>query len=248
MVYKSEEEFLKNYNSDEFEKLSVTTDILVVSVSSEKHDNYRKTDNKKMSILLVKRNDYPYKDKWCLPGGFVRYDEDLDKAPIRILKNETNLDDIYLEQLYTFGNINRDPRMRVISTSYIALIDKNRLTENLSECASWFDIMLYEEKDNIVTMILTNGSVTIGFEIEKVLREKTTDRYSFKIKKNDLLAFDHANVILSGLERLKNKLEYTDIVFNMMPELFTLGELQQVYEIILGIRRIISRSEIIFYI
>ena len=148
-VYNSEEEFLKNYNSDEFEKLSVTADILVFSVSNEKHDNYRKTDNKKMSILLVKRDNYPFKDKWCLPGGFVGYSEDLDEAPIRILKNETNLDDIYLEQLYTFGNVKRDPRMRVISTSYIALIDKNRLNENLSENASWFDITLYEEKNSV---------------------------------------------------------------------------------------------------
>ena len=233
-MYKSEEEFLKKYNSDKFEKLSVTTDILVFSVSSEKHDNYRKTDNKKMSLLLVKRDAYPFKDKWCLPGGFVGYSEDLDEAPTRILKKETNLDDISLEQLYTFGSVDRDPRMRIISTSYMALIDKNRLNDNLSKNASWFDITLYEEKDNLVSIVIDNGSVTISFEIEKVLREKTTDRYSFKLKKNSLLAFDHPLVILSGLERLKNKLEYTDIVFNMMPEYFTLGELQQVYEVILG--------------
>ena len=248
-MYKSEEEFLDNYNSDLYQKLSVTTDILVVSVSSEKHDNYRKTDNKKMSILLVKRNEYPFKDKWCLPGGFVGINEELDTAPIRIIKKETNLDDIYLEQLYTFGSVKRDPRMRVISTSYIALIDKNKLNENLNENASWFDIILYEEKDNIVSIVLNNGEVTVNVEIEKVLREKTTDRYSFKLKKNNLLAFDHSIVILSGLERLKNKLEYTDIVFNMMPEYFTLGELQQVYEVILGkkllapaFRRLISNK------
>ena len=80
-IYSSEEEFLKNYNSDEFEKLSMTTDILILSVSSEETDNYRKTDKKKMSILLVKRNDYPFKDKWCLPGGFIDIKEDLDEAP-----------------------------------------------------------------------------------------------------------------------------------------------------------------------
>ena len=250
-IYKSEEEFLRNYNPNDFTSLSVTADILIISVSSEESTNYRKTDSKKMSILLVKRNNYPFKDKWCLPGGFVSYDEDLDKAPIRILKRETNLEDIYLEQLYTFGNIDRDPRMRVISTSYIALIDKNRLTEKLSSNASWFDISLFEEKDNIVSIVLDNGEDTISFEIEKTLREKTTDRYSFNIKKNDLLVFDHAKVILSGLERLKNKVEYTDIVFNMMPEYFTLGELQQVYEIILGkklldpaFRRIIANKVI----
>ena len=233
-VYTSEEEFLRDYNPNSFEKLSMTTDILIFSVSSEEVDNYRKTDKKKMSILLVKRDNYPFKDKWCLPGGFIGIDENLDDAPIRILKKETNLDNIYLEQLYTFGNVDRDPRMRIISTSYIALTDKNRLDTSLNSSASWFDILFYEEKNNVVDITLTNGKETINFSIKKTLRERTTDRYSFKIKKNNLLAFDHPLVILSGLERIRNKLEYTDIVFNMMPEYFTLGELQQVYEVILG--------------
>lgn len=233
-IYNSEEEFLKDYDSSKFEKLSMTTDILIFSVSNEEVDNYRKTDKKKMSILLVKRDNYPFKDKWCLPGGFIDINEDLDAAPIRILKKETNVDNVYLEQLYTFGSVKRDPRMRVVSTSYIALIDKNRLTNNLNENASWFDITFYEDKNNIVDITLDNGTTTISFKIEKILREQTTDRYSFKIIKNDNLAFDHPLVILSGIERLKNKIEYTDIVFNMMPEYFSLGELQQVYEVILG--------------
>ena len=232
--YKSEEEFLKDYNSDDYKKLSLTADILVLSVSSNDNSNYRKTDDKKMSVLLVKRNDYPFKDKWCLPGGFVGYDEELDEAPKRILKTETNLDDIYLEQLYTFGGVNRDPRMRILSTSYMSLIDKNRLNENINKNASWFDITLYEEKNNIVTIVLDNNIDTISFQIKKTLKEQTTDRYSFNVLKNDNIAFDHPLVILAGLERLKNKLEYTDIVFNMMPEYFTLGELQKVYEVILG--------------
>jgi len=232
--YKSEEEFLKDYNPDEFKKVSLTTDILVLSVSSNDSNNYRKTDDKSMSVLLVKRDNYPFKDMWCLPGGFVGYDEDLDEAPKRILKRETNLDNIYLEQLYTFGNPKRDPRMRIISTSYMSLIDKNMLTEVLNKNASWFDITLFEEKDNIVTIVLDNGSDTLKFSIKKVLKEETTDRYSFKVVDNKSIAFDHPLVILSGLERLKNKLEYTDIVFNMMPKYFTLGELQKVYEVILG--------------
>ena len=232
--YKNEEEFLKDYNPDLYKKLSLTTDILVLSVSSNDNSNYRKTDDKKMSILLVKRKDYPFKDKWCLPGGFVNYDEELEEAPKRILKNETNLDSIYLEQLYTYGGVNRDPRMRIISTSYMSLIDKNRLNENINKNASWFDITLYQEKNNIVTIVLDNNIETISFQIKKTLKEQTTDRYSFSIIKNDDIAFDHPLVILSGLERLKNKLEYTDIVFNMMPKYFTLGELQKVYEVILG--------------
>ena len=232
--FKSEVEFLKNYNPNDYERLSITTDILVLSVSSNDNSNYRKTDDKKMSILLVKRDTYPFKDKWCLPGGFVGYNEELDDAPRRILKQETNLDNIYLEQLYTFGQVDRDPRMRVISTSYMSLIDKNRLINSINDKASWFDITLYEEKDNIVTIVLDNNKEVISFKIKKVLREQTTDRYSFHTLENNSLAFDHPLVILSGLERLKNKLQSTDIAFHMMSEYFTLGELQKVYEVILG--------------
>lgn len=234
MEYKNEQEFLQAYDPSAFRLVSVTADILVVSVSSEESENYRKTDKKKMSILLVKRDTYPYKDKWCLPGGFVGYDEDLEDAPRRILAKETNVDNIYLEQLCTFGEVNRDPRMRILSTAYMALIDKNRLKGKLNEKSSWFDITLYEEKGNIVDLILDNGTTTISFKIEKILREKTTDRFTFKVLENENIAFDHPKVILAGLERLKNKLEYTDIVFNMMPPYFTLGELQQVYEVILN--------------
>lgn len=231
--YNSEEEFLKDYDSSQFDLLSVTTDILIFSVSDYKSNNYRKLSEKKFSVLLVKRDDYPYKDKWCLPGGFVRIDEDLEDAPNRILYDEANIKDIYLEQLYTYGSVDRDPRMRVVSTSYMALIDKNRLSQTVKENASWFDVLFLEDEKTI-HVTLDNGVKTIKYVIRKILKEHTTDRYKYEVVENDDLAFDHALVITAGVERLKNKLEYTDIVFNMMPEYFTLGELQQVYEVILG--------------
>ena len=230
--YKTEEEFLKDYDSSVFEKLSMTADILILSVSSKDSTNYRKTDKKMMSVLLCKRNDYPYKGKWCLPGGFLDpKKETLEECAKRVLKRETNLSHIYLEQLYTFDALDRDPRMRVVSTSFVALVDKEKLTDKV-EHASWFDIVLYEEKNNVVDFVLDNGEETIKFSINKVLKETTTDRYLFETMTNEKLAFDHDKVILSGIERLKNKINYTDIVFNMMPEYFTLGELQQVYEVI----------------
>ena len=146
--YKSEEEFLKDYDSSIFEKLSMTSDILIVSVSSKDSKNYRKNDKKSMSILLVKRDEYPYKDKWCLPGGFLDpKTETLEECAKRVLKKETNLSDVYLEQLYTFDALDRDPRMRVVSTAYVALIDKNVLKEKI-EHASWFDIVKIKEKNN----------------------------------------------------------------------------------------------------
>lgn len=231
--YKSEEEFLKDYDSSIYEKLSITTDILIFSVSDEIQDNYRKLNKKHFSVLLVKRDNYPFKDKWCLPGGFVGIDEDIEDSAKRILANETNIHNIYLEQLYTFGSPKRDPRMRVVSISYMALIDKNRLNDKITKNASWFNVMILEDKKNI-NITLDNGNEQIKFKIGKTLKEKTTDRYKYDILENDKLAFDHPLVIASGISRLKNKLEYTDIVFNMMPEYFTLGELQQVYEVILG--------------
>lgn len=235
MNYKSEEEFLKHYNSDIYEKLSLTADILLVSVSSEDSDNYRKNEEKRMSILLVKRKEYPYKDCWCLPGGFLNpKTETIEECAKRVLKQETNLEGIYLEQLYTFDALDRDPRMRVISTSFVALVDKNQLTNMINQDAYWFDIKERREDKEKVTLVLKNNEETIEIKMKKELKEKTTDRYHYIGIHNSNIAFDHDVVILSGLERIRNKLNYTDIVFNMMPKTFTLKELQQVYEVILG--------------
>ena len=233
MEFKTEQEFLDAYDSSMFEKLSMTTDVLIFSISDEEQSNYRKTSKKHMSVLLCKRDDYPFKGKWCLPGGFIGIEEDLEECPRRILEKETNLRDIYLEQLYTFGSVNRDPRMRIVSTSYMALVDKNRLTDKLSDNASWFNVTYFDNEGNVCVK-LDNGSEQLEFEIRKNLKEQTTDCYSFEIIKNNDIAFDHPIVIWTGIERLKNKISYTDIVFNMMPELFALGDLQQVYEVILN--------------
>ena len=231
--YKNEEEFLKDYDPNKFDRLSLTTDILIFSVSDGVQENYRKLNRKYFSVLLVKRDNYPFKDKWCLPGGFVKIDEDIEDAAKRILKEEANISDIYIEQLYTYGNPKRDPRTRVISTSYMALIDKNKLKYDISKNASWFNVIVLED-EKFIDVTLDNGNETINYKIKKTLKEKTTDRFKYEVVQNDKLAFDHALVITSGISRLKNKIEYTDIVFNMMPEYFTLGELQQVYEVILG--------------
>lgn len=233
MKYSSEEEFLNNYDKTKYDSISVTSDVLLLSVSDGIQNNYRKLKDKFYSVLLVKRKNYPFKDKWCLPGGFVRNNETTEETARRVLESETNIHDIYMEQLYTFDSINRDPRTRVISVSFIALIDKNKLDDKLYENASWFNIN-YQETDNEFNVTLDNGKEKLEFVVSKTLKEKTTDRYKFEIVKNESIAFDHPLVIVSGIERLKNKVMYTDIVFNMMSEYFTLGELQQVYEVMLN--------------
>ena len=231
---KEELEFLKKYDKNAFERCSMTADILIVSISNEESDNYRKNEKKRMSILLVKRTDFPYKGKWCLPGGFLDVTkETLEECAKRVLKAETNLQDIFLEQLYTFDGVNRDPRMRVISTSFVALVDKALLKEKV-ENASWFDVMEWKDTKNRFELLLQNNNETILLDFDKKLKNPTSSNYDYISKKENDLAFDHDIVIAQGLTRLRGKVSYTDIVFNMMPKYFTLKELQQVYEIILN--------------
>ncbi len=223
-MFKTEAEFLKAYNKNEFDRPSITVDIVVFSVSSGEAENWRKLSQKKMSVLLVKRDTFPFKNKWCLPGGFLKMDETLDEAAKRVLLNETNMKNIYLEQLYTFSDLKRDPRMRVVSTAYVALIDKNKY-EEVAKAASWYKINLNIE-NNLYSFVLENEKEKLVFKVKK-----EGDHF---VSVDSELAFDHDLVIAYALNRIKNKLEYTNIVFSLMPEYFTLGELQQVYEVILG--------------
>lgn len=212
---------------------ALTTDILIFSISSGDAKDCRKLTEKHFSILLVKRNKEPFNGKWCLPGGFVGINETMDDASNRVLTKETNLKNIYKEQLYTFDDINRDPRRRIISTSYMALIDKNKIVEKLNDDASWFNITLNENNKEII-VIMKNETEEIKFVMSKKLSDKTTNKYKYTVTENNKLAFDHPLIILTGILKLKHNAENSDIIFNMLPKYFTLGELQQVYEIILN--------------
>lgn len=246
----TEEEFLKNYNSGKYEKPSVTVDILVFTVTDEEKENYRKLSDKVLRVLMVKRGEHPYIGQWGLPGSFVKIDENIDEAALRGLKEKTNIDEIYMEQLYTWGDVGRDPRTRVISCSYMSLIDSTKLdirTKDDIEEAKWFTVSskLYQEQKTVtekgyvlqylIKLEFTNKEEGLSaiLKVTKTVDEKVT-KCEREVVESNGIAFDHAKIIEYGIERLKNKIEYTDIAFNLMPELFTLTELQQVYEVILG--------------
>lgn len=231
----TEEEFLAGYNPSEYERPSVTVDNVIFSVFNTKIDNYRKNPDKNLYLLLIKRGEHPFLDKWALPGGFVRIDEDIEESAYRELKEETNIDNIYMEQLYTFGKINRDPRMRIISTAYMALIKSDDIdlkSDTDAKEAEWFKLTYeFQEKERLmITLINEKATLSFVLGINSVIKGEK----SIEILDNGDLAFDHAKIIGYALIRLRNKIEYTDLVFNLMPEYFTLTELQKVYEIILG--------------
>lgn len=230
-----------NYN------FGYSTDILIFSIDSRTNNNCRQLPRKYFSILLVKREKEPFKDCWCLPGGFIENEETSYEAAKRVLKKETNLTDVYIEQLFTFDAPNRDSRGRIISTSYMALIDKNNVNEKLNKNAKWFDIELLE-KDNNINIKLTNEDV-INITLKKKLINQQANQFEYSIKKQENIAFDHGLIINKGIIEIRDKANNTDIIFNLMPKEFTIGELKQVYELILGkklinsaFRRVIAKK------
>ncbi len=173
--------------SYEYPRPSVTVDCVIFGLD----------DQQKVNVLLIQRKNDPFAGQWAMPGGFVDMDEDLETAALRELEEETGVRDLFIEQLFTFGAPDRDPRGRVISVAYYALVN---LEHHPIEAASdarrvqWFPL------------------------------DKLPD-----------LAFDHAQIFQVALERLRAKVRYQPIGFELLPPTFTLTQLQNLYENILGI-------------
>lgn len=242
----TEAEFLHSYDASAYEKPSVTTDIVVFSIGKGKRETYRQLPKRHLQILLIRRKHHPFQNCWALPGGFVNLDESLRESAARELHEETGLEPDYLGQLYTWGEVERDPRMRVISTSYMAIVNetnkKLKAGDDASE-ACWFDLssrietVETHEVDGqleyvwYIRLLLKNGQE----ELSALLRisrwfKGSTVAINREIVENNGLAFDHAKIIEHGLEKFRHKIKYTDLLFKLVPEFFTLTELQHVYE------------------
>ena len=165
--------------------VQVTVDLVIFTIREQQ-----------LHVLLIERGVPPFAGRWALPGGFIREGETLEHAALRELQEETGVRDVYLEQLFTFGDPGRDPRGRVVTVAYYALIaaDKAPLVARTdARAARWWPVA-----------------------------------------NHPALAFDHERILAYAVERLRNKLEYTTVGFQLLPRRFTLTELQQVYEAILG--------------
>jgi len=175
------------YDVSKYERPSVTVDVVIFSILDDE-----------LKVLLIKRKAWPCEGMWAIPGGFVQMDESLEEAAYRELAEETNVtrEQVYLEQLYTFGDPQRDPRTRVITVAYFALVGADKLHPRAADDAQ-----------------------EVGW---------------FSVYNLPSLAFDHAQILDYALIRLRYKLEYSAVGFQVLPEKFTLRELQDAYEIILG--------------
>jgi 8-oxo-dGTP diphosphatase len=165
-------------------KIRVTVDVVLLSIR-----------DRQLHVLLIRRLAKPYENRFALPGGFVRKEESLEAAANRELREETGVNRANLEQLYTFGDPKRDPRGRIITVAYYALVPHIQALHAGTDAsdAAWFSI----------------GELPS-------------------------LAFDHNQIVKYAHQRIRNKLDYTDVGFELLPDEFTLTELQLVHEAILG--------------
>ncbi|AIQ24609.1 NUDIX domain-containing protein [Paenibacillus sp. FSL H7-0737] len=245
----TERQFLEQYHAGDFERPSVAADMVIFTVTNTEADSYRKLPEKELRILLIQRGGHPFLGNWALPGGFVRPDETTEQAAVRELSEETGVDDVYLEQLYTFSDVGRDPRTWVMSCSYMALINSDQVQLKAGDDAAhaaWFKVtyrLLRERKEIIedgyvktkeYELKLSSDEEELTAVVGRTITSKSASTSTaYSIVSNDGLAFDHAKIIACAIERLRGKVNYTDIALNLMPDLFTLTDLQQVYEVIL---------------
>lgn len=166
------------------------------------------------AALLMRRGADEGEDLWALPGGFVQIDEPLDATAIRILRDKARMTDAYIEQLFTFGAVERDPRMRVITVAYFGLLP-----------AMQFAKALHGASDLVLAEIDVPWSGEAGGPVTALGDEGPL-----------ALAFDHADVLATAILRLRGKLDYSPVGFALLPELFTLRQLQDVHEAILGVK------------
>jgi len=198
-----EQAFLSAYDSSQFPHPSVTVDVALVTV-----------DEHRLRALLIRRTEHPDRGKWSLPGGFVGMDESLDAAAARVLEAKAGLSGIFLEQLYTFGRPDRDPRTRVISVAYYALAPTAAL-----------DVARGDPAARMATL-------DVSWSGERGGPARALDEQNKPLP----LAFDHATILGLVVQRLRGKLNYAAIGFELLPKTFALRQLQTIHEAILGRR------------
>lgn len=184
------------------DRLYVTVDMLFMTVRDGR-----------LNLLLSRRKDAPYAGRWALPGRFVGQDESAETTVRKLLQELLPVKDAFLEQLYTFSDVNRDPRGRVISTAYLVIVPRNRIDDLTEKTRTPFSRFVVTEEADGLRLTGEDGTVLIGSD----------------------LAFDHGRIIETGVLRLRGKIDYTDVGFRFLNDLnaFSLGELQTVFEAVL---------------
>ncbi len=232
----SEKEFLSDYNINDYERPSLTADVAAFMIRSEESDNYKRNSETRLSVLLIKRGEHPFKDCWALPGGFLRPNETIGECALREIVEETSVTPVSLMPVGVFSEPGRDPRGWIISNAYASIISEESVKQTGGDDASdaqWFDVWFEQDKDGDYHLDLCRD----GIKLNAVLTEEETrfGKTSFKIRESGGLAFDHARIVAAALTVLREGARKFETVFDFLPEKFTLAALQKVQETIMNI-------------
>ncbi|MGF7150974.1 8-oxo-dGTP diphosphatase [Sphingomonas zeicaulis] len=198
----NEDAFLQAYDPAAYERPSVTVDLVLLGLRDGRP-----------AALLRQRGEHPHAGRWALPGGFVGIAESLDDAAARVLREKAGLPAAHLEQLYSFGAVDRDPRMRIITIAYLVLLDERAFADALAGDADLLPVTI-----DVPWAGEAGGPIVARSPVGSALD----------------LAFDHGEILSAAMLRLRGKLDYSNVGFALLPDRFTLRQLQDVHEAILG--------------
>ena len=232
----TEQDFLANYRMEDYARPSVTSDVAVFRLRAQKQENLRKDPKNVLSLLLIKRGGHPFKDHWALPGGFLSPGETIEECALREVMEETAVRPASLMSIGLFSAPGRDPRGWIISNAFVSVIGSTEETQRSGDDAAdarWFDVDFSPDDAGNDVLTLTNGDISL----RAVLTEQTSSfgMTSYKIKESGSIAFDHAAIIGKAMTALRSKARDFDVIFDFLPEKFTLAELQNVQEAIMNI-------------
>lgn len=233
IISDEEKSYLAEYDIKRYFRPSVSTDIAAFTIKNKNEENYRKEEKASLLILMVKRGTHPFKDCWALPGGFLREKESVEECAYREITEETNIKPISIKHIGVFSEVDRDPRGRIISNAFTSIIYDSEgeiISGEDADDARWFEVIV-ESREEMYYLSLKNGDI----ELKAVLRESKNEfgTKRFEIIESKDIAFDHASIIGSALSTLRKDVIDLDILFDFLPEKFTLLSLQRVQETIL---------------
>ena len=230
-----EKDFLSSYNINKYDRPSVTTDVAVFKIQKKKSEG-RKDPEIKLSILLVQREEEPYAKKWSLPGGFLRAGETVEECAFRSVKEKTGIVPVSLMPVGVFSEPDRDPRGWIISNAFAFIVSEDDVEiENGKRTidARWFEIDFIPQKDGVCQLNIGDKAPFLSSKMKE--KKERFGRKEFEIIENEGLAFDHAKIIASALSLLRNESQNVQILFDFLPEKFTLTALQKVQETLTGV-------------
>ncbi|MBR4868160.1 MAG: radical SAM protein [Clostridia bacterium] len=231
---KDEKLFLSSYKIEDYERPSVATDVVAFSMFDEHSESHRKDAEPKLHVLLIKRGEHPFMNKWALPGGFLKNNETIEECALREIKEEANLEPISLIPVGVFSDFDRDPRGRIISNAFASIVrvEETKIMGGSDALkAQWFEVDFKESEDGVFKIKLIGTDETIDIQLRE--QESKFGNQKFEVIENTGLAFDHAKIIVTALCVMQKQAEQLNVTFDFLPEEFTLASLQRVQEALL---------------